>query len=75
MRPDGVEHPLLVSDDHPLLIDAERALEELTRITGSQQQVQRAFLAALGKQLLPKACPDRGAPTVPDMLDTEAGYG
>ena len=74
-RSDGVEQPLLVSDDHPSMPDAERALEELTRIAGSQQQAHRALLAALGKQLLPKACPGRGASNVLDVLDTEAGYG
>ena len=74
-RSDGVEQPLLVSDDHPSMPDAERALEELARIAGSQQQAQRALLAALGKQLLPKACPDYGASSVLDALDTEAGYG
>ena len=74
-RSDGKEQPLLVSDDHPSMPDAERALEELTRIAGSQQQAHRALLAALGKQLLPKACPGRGASNVLDVLDTDAGYG
>ena len=74
-RSDGAEQPLLVSDDHPLMADAERLLEELTRIAGSQQQAHRAFLAAIGKQLLPKAHPGQGASNLLDMLDTEAGYG
>ena len=74
-RSDGVEQPLLVSDDHPSMPDAERALEELTRIAGSQQQAHRALLAALGKQLLPKARPGRGTSNVADVSDTEAGYG
>jgi len=74
-RSDGVDQPLLVSDDHPAMSDAERAIAELTRIIGSQKQAQRALLAALGKQMLPKACPDHGASNVLDALDTEAGYG
>lgn len=74
-RSDGAEQPLLVSDDHPLMADAERLLEELTRISGSQQQAHRAFLAAIGKQLLPKAHPGQGASSLLDVLDTEAGYG
>ncbi len=75
MGSDGAELPLLVSDDHPLVPDAERAIEQLTRITGSQQQAQRALLAALGKQMLPNACPDRKASSVLDVLDTESGHG
>ncbi len=74
-RSDGVEQPLLVSDDHPSMPDAERALEELTSIVGSRQQAQRAILAALGKQLLPKECPGRGVSNVLDVLDTEVGHG
>ena len=74
-RSDGVEQPLLVSDDHPSMPAAERALEELTRIAGSQQQAHRALLAVMGKQLLPKACPGGGDSNVLDVLDTEAGYG
>ena len=74
-RSDGAEQPLLVSDDHPLMADAERLLKEMTRIAGSQQQAHRAFLAAIGKQLLPKVHPGRGASNLLDVLDTEAGYG